>query len=102
MELGGHAPLIVFPEVDLEDAVAGAVAAKFQTSGQDCLAANRIYVHADIYERFVERFAAHVKELKVGNGLEHGVEIGPLIHERAVAKCAAHVDDAQGQGRPRC
>ena len=61
MELGGHAPLIVFPEVDLDDAVAGAVAAKFQTTGQDCLAANRIYVHAGIYERFVERFAAYVQ-----------------------------------------
>ncbi len=98
MELGGHAPMIVFPEVDLEDAVAGAVAAKFQTSGQDCLAANRIYVHASIYERFVERFAAYVKELRVGNGLEDGVDIGPLMHERAVAKCESHVRDALAKG----
>jgi aspartate-semialdehyde dehydrogenase len=98
MELGGHAPMIVFPEVDLEDAVAGAVAAKFQTSGQDCLAANRIYVHASIYERFALRFAAYVKELRVGNGLEEGVEIGPLMHERAVAKCEAHVRDAAAKG----
>ena len=100
MELGGHAPMIVFPEVDLEDAVAGAVAAKFQTSGQDCLAANRIYVHASIYERFVERFAAYVKELRVGNGLEEGVEIGPLMHERAVEKCAGARRAMRGQGRP--
>ncbi len=98
MELGGHAPMIVFPEVDLEDAVAGAVAAKFQTSGQDCLAANRIYVHANIYERFVQRFAAYVQELRVGNGLEEGVEIGPLMHQRAVDKCAAHVEDAIARG----
>jgi succinate-semialdehyde dehydrogenase len=98
MELGGHAPMIVCPEVDLEDAVAGAVAAKFQTSGQDCLAANRIYVHASIYERFVERFAAYVKELRVGNGLEDGVEIGPLMHECAVAKCVSHVADAKAKG----
>ncbi len=98
MELGGHAPMIVFPEVDLEDAVAGAVAAKFQTTGQDCLAANRIYVHASIYERFVERFAAYVRELRVGNGLDEGVEIGPLMHERAVAKCEAHVADAIAKG----
>jgi aspartate-semialdehyde dehydrogenase len=98
MELGGHAPMIVFPEVDLEDAVAGAVAAKFQTTGQDCLAANRIYVHASIYERFVERFAAYVQELRVGNGLDEGVEIGPLMHARAVAKCEAHVADAIARG----
>jgi aspartate-semialdehyde dehydrogenase len=98
MELGGHAPMLVFPEVDLEDAVAGAVAAKFQTTGQDCLAANRIYVHAGIYERFVERFAAYVRELRVGNGLEEGVEIGPLMHERAVAKCESHVADAIAKG----
>ena len=98
MELGGHAPMIIFPEVDLEDAVAGAVAAKFQTSGQDCLAANRIYVHASIYERFALRFAAYVRDLRVGNGLEDGVDIGPLMHERAVAKCAAHVADARARG----
>jgi aspartate-semialdehyde dehydrogenase len=98
MELGGHAPMLVFPEVDLEDAVAGAVAAKFQTTGQDCLAANRIYVHASIYDRFVERFAAYVRELRVGNGLDEGVEIGPLMHERAVAKCESHVADAIAKG----
>jgi aspartate-semialdehyde dehydrogenase len=98
MELGGHAPMIVFSEVDLEDAVAGAVAAKFQTSGQDCLAANRIYVHGNIYDRFVERFAAYVRDLRVGNGLEEGVDIGPLMHERAVAKCETHVRDAVAQG----
>jgi len=90
--------MLVFPEVDLEDAVAGAVAAKFQTSGQDCLAANRIYVHASIYEQFARRFAAYVQELRVGNGLDEGVEIGPLMHERAVAKCEAHVADAIARG----
>lgn len=98
MELGGHAPMLVFPEVDLEDAVAGAVAAKFQTSGQDCLAANRIYVHASIYERFVLRFAEYVRDLRVGHGLEDGVDIGPLMHERAVAKCQSHVEDAMAKG----
>ncbi len=98
MELGGHAPMIVFPDASLEDAVAGAVAAKFQTTGQDCLAANRIYVHASIYDRFVERFAAYVQGLRVGNGLEEGVEIGPLMHERAVAKCESHVQDAVARG----
>jgi Aldehyde dehydrogenase family/Aminotransferase class-III len=98
MKLGGHAPMIVFPEVDLEDAVAGAVAAKFQTGGQDCLAANRIYVHSSIHERFALRFAAYVKDLRVGNGLEEGVDIGPLMQERALDKCAAHVADARAKG----
>jgi aspartate-semialdehyde dehydrogenase len=98
MELGGHAPMIIFPEVDLDDAVAGAIAAKFQTTGQDCLAANRIYVHASIYDAFVHKFAAGVRALEVGNGLDDGVEIGPLMHQRAVAKCEAHVADAIASG----
>jgi aspartate-semialdehyde dehydrogenase len=98
MELGGHAPFIVFSDVDLEEAVEAAVAAKFQTSGQDCLAANRIFVHADIYDPFVARFAERAKALKVGNGFADGVEVGPLMHERAVGKCQAHVDDAVERG----
>lgn len=98
MELGGHAPFILFPDVDLDAAVDAAVAAKFQTTGQDCLAANRIYVHGDVYDAFVARFAERVKALKVGNGLEEATEIGPLMHARAVAKCQAHVDDAVSQG----
>ncbi len=98
MELGGHAPFILFPDADLDEGVEAAVAAKFQTAGQDCLAANRIFVHADIYEPFVERFAARTKELKVGSGFEAGVEIGPLMHERAISKCQSHVDDAVARG----
>ncbi|MDX1541909.1 MAG: NAD-dependent succinate-semialdehyde dehydrogenase, partial [Geminicoccaceae bacterium] len=98
MELGGHAPMLIFPEVDLDDAVAGAIAAKFQTSGQDCLAANRIYVHDSIYDAFVTKFAAAAKALRVGNGLDDGVEIGPLMHDRAVRKCEQHVQDALHRG----
>jgi succinate-semialdehyde dehydrogenase len=98
LELGGHAPFIVFPDVDLGEAVDAAIAAKFQTTGQDCLAANRIYVHRDIYEPFVARFAARTNQLRMGDGFEEGVELGPLMHERAVAKCAAHVEDALGKG----
>jgi len=94
MELGGHAPFILFPDADLGEAVEAALAAKFQTSGQDCLAANRFYVHDTIYEAFLARFAERVKALKVGNGFEPGVEIGPLMHRRAAARCAAHVADA--------
>lgn len=98
LELGGHAPFLVFPDVDLEAAVRDAVVAKFQTSGQDCLAANRIYVHEDIYDAFSARFTAAVAKLSVGNGLAPGVEIGPLMHEAAVAKCQEHIDDALSQG----
>ncbi|MBA3520459.1 MAG: NAD-dependent succinate-semialdehyde dehydrogenase [Rhizobiales bacterium] len=98
MELGGHAPFILFPDVDLDEGVEAALAAKFQTTGQDCLAANRFFVHADIYEDFVQRFATRVKALKVGNGFEPGVEVGPLMHERAVTKCQVHVDDAVSRG----
>jgi len=98
MELGGNAPFIVFPDVDLDDAVQGAMDAKFQTSGQDCLAANRIFVHRDIYGEFVERFAEKVKALRVGAGTEPNVDIGPLIHHRALDKVQEHVDDAVGKG----
>jgi aspartate-semialdehyde dehydrogenase len=90
MELGGHAPFIVFDDANLDEAVAAAVEAKFQTTGQDCLAANRIYVHAGIHDAFLARFVHRVAALKMGDGLKEGVEIGPLMHERAVAK-----------GRPR-
>ncbi len=98
MELGGHAPFIAFPDADPDEAVNGALAAKFQTSGQDCLAANRIYVHADMYEAFVERFADAIRELNVGDGLDTDTEIGPLMNEAAVRKCEAHVRDAVEKG----
>jgi aspartate-semialdehyde dehydrogenase len=101
MELGGHAPLIVLDDADLEKAVRIAVDAKFATSGQDCLAANRIYVQHGIYEKFCAAFAKRIAALKVGNGLEDDVEIGPLMHERAVAKSEAHVADALARGA-RC
>lgn len=98
MELGGHAPFIVFDDADLDKAVGSAVSAKFATSGQDCLAANRIYIQRSIYERFLLAFAARVRALRVGPGLEPGVEIGPLMHERAVAKVENHVEDALARG----
>lgn len=101
MELGGHAPLIVFDDADIDKAVKIAVDAKFATSGQDCLAANRVYVQRAIYERFCTAFAERVAALKVGPGLEDGVEIGPLMHARAVAKVAEQVADAKAKGA-RC
>jgi succinate-semialdehyde dehydrogenase len=98
MELGGHAPFLVFADADPELAVREAVAAKFQTTGQDCLAANRILVEDSVYDAFAERFAARVAALTVGNGLEDGVEQGPLMNPAAVDKCQAHVADAVAKG----
>lgn len=98
MELGGHAPLVIFDDADIDKAVRIAVDAKFATSGQDCLAANRIYVQRSIYGRFCEAYAARIDALKVGHGLEPGVEIGPLMHERAVRKVEEQVADAIANG----
>ncbi|NEH99853.1 NAD-dependent succinate-semialdehyde dehydrogenase (plasmid) [Rhizobium johnstonii] len=98
MELGGHAPLIIFDDADIEKVVEIAVNAKFATSGQDCLAANRIFVQRRIADAFTKAFADRIAELKVGPGLEDGAEIGPLMHERAVAKVEEQVADALGHG----
>lgn len=98
MELGGNAPLIVCDDMDIETAVEGALAAKFQTSGQDCVAANRIFVHRSLYEAFIERFAERMNAMPVGNGLDESSLIGPLIHEKAVAKAQSLVDDARAKG----
>ncbi len=98
MELGGHAPLIVFADADIGKAADIAVNAKFATSGQDCLAANRIYVERSILEAFTRAFKARIEALKVGAGLEPEVELGPLMHERAIAKVEEQVADAVKRG----
>lgn len=98
LELGGNAPFIVGPDMDPREAALAAVAAKFQTAGQDCLAANRILVHASIHDAFVEHFAARMAALTVGNGLHGETDLGPLIHRQAVEKAAAIVDDAISRG----
>ncbi len=97
MELGGHAPVIVFPNCDLDEAVAETIKAKFATSGQDCLGANRIYVHRDVYDAFCEKFVAATKALTVGIGMDDP-DIGPLMNEKAVAKQEEHVADALEKG----
>ena len=97
MELGGHAPFVVFDDVDLEAAVDGAIGAKFQTTGQDCLAANRILVQSSLYEMFCQRFAEKAAALKVGPGMDESVDLGPLMNPDAVAKCKAHTADALGK-----
>lgn len=101
MELGGHAPLIVFDDADLDRAVAIAIDAKFATSGQDCLAANRIYVQRGLYERFCIAFADKAAALRVGAGLEDDVEIGPLMHAAAKRKAEAQIVDALARGARR-
>jgi len=101
MELGGHAPLIVFDDADLDRAVNIAIDAKFATSGQDCLAANRIYVQRSVYDVFCAKFAERIATLRVGDGLSEGVDIGPLMHERAIAKVEEQVADAVKRGA-RC
>ena len=98
MELGGHAPLIVFSDADLDKAVQIAVDAKFATSGQDCLAANRIYVQRGIYNAFCKAYAERIASLKVANGLKPDADIGPLMHERAVQKVEEQVADAISRG----
>lgn len=98
MELGGHAPLIVFADADIDRAVQIAMDAKFATSGQDCLAANRIFVERAILPAFTTKFAERIAALKVGPGLEPGTEIGPLMHARALAKVAEQVRDAVARG----
>ncbi|MGX7871639.1 NAD-dependent succinate-semialdehyde dehydrogenase [Mesorhizobium sp. ORM6] len=101
MELGGHAPLIIFADADVDKAVNIAIDAKFATSGQDCLAANRIYVHRPIYDRFCAAFASRIEALRTGNGLDDKSDIGPLMHERAVKKVEEQVADALARGA-RC
>ncbi|WP_110602623.1 NAD-dependent succinate-semialdehyde dehydrogenase [Salinicola lusitanus] len=97
LELGGNAPFIVCDDMDPDVAAKEAVAAKFQTAGQDCLAANRLFVHRKIYDAFIERFLVHMQALKVGNGLEES-DIGPLIHKRAVDMAKGFVEDGVSKG----
>jgi succinate-semialdehyde dehydrogenase/glutarate-semialdehyde dehydrogenase len=98
LELGGNAPFIVFDDADIDSAVEGAMASKYRNAGQTCVCANRIYVQDGVYDQFVEKFAAKVKLLKVGNGFEDGVVQGPLIEDSAVDKVQRHVDDAIAKG----
>jgi succinate-semialdehyde dehydrogenase / glutarate-semialdehyde dehydrogenase len=98
LELGGHAPVLVFADADLGVAVEGAAIAKFRNTGQSCIAANRVLVERPIYERFLEAFAAKARSLKVGDGLEPGVDIGPLIDQAGIDKATEHVQDAVARG----
>ncbi|MBB3861569.1 succinate-semialdehyde dehydrogenase/glutarate-semialdehyde dehydrogenase [Novosphingobium hassiacum] len=98
LELGGNAPLIVFDDADLDLAVKATMASKFRNAGQTCVCANRILVHAPIYDEFASRLGAAVSDLNVGNGMEAGTTTGPLINRAAVDKVSAHVEDAVSKG----
>jgi len=98
MELGGNAPFIVFDDADLDAAVEGAIVSKYRNAGQTCVCANRIYVQSGVYDAFAQKLVAAVAALKVGNGMDDGVRIGPLIDGKAVAKVEEHIADALGKG----
>jgi len=98
MELGGNAPFIVFDDADIDAAVAGAMVSKYRNAGQTCVCANRFYVQDGVYDAFVEKFAAAVENLKVGNGAHDGVTCGPLINAAAVTKVTGLVETAVADG----
>jgi len=98
MELGGNAPYIVFEDADIDAAVQGAIANKFRNAGQVCVSVNRFYIHEQIYDRFVTQLAEAVKQLKVGNGMDEGAIVGPLIAASALEKVEEHVQDAVRKG----
>ena len=98
LELGGHAPAIVLEDCDLDKAAEGVLAAKFRNAGQTCVCVNRVYVHESIADAFTKKLVEKASALKVGNGLEDGIDIGPLIDEAAIEKVQRHVDDAIEKG----
>jgi succinate-semialdehyde dehydrogenase/glutarate-semialdehyde dehydrogenase len=103
LELGGHAPVLVFEDADVDHAVEGTMLAKFRNTGQSCIAANRIYVQRPIYESFLKRLVEKTRALKVGDGLDPLSQIGALIDDDAIAKAAEHVEDAiRGGARLLC
>jgi succinate-semialdehyde dehydrogenase/glutarate-semialdehyde dehydrogenase len=98
LELGGHAPFIVFEDADMEAAVEGALASKMRNMGQTCVCANRIFVQRGVAEEFAKRLAEKMSSMKVGDGLEEGVTVGPLVERKAVEKVEHHVQDALEKG----
>ncbi|WP_322056760.1 NAD-dependent succinate-semialdehyde dehydrogenase [Paraburkholderia sp. J63] len=98
LELGGHAPFIVFDDADLDAATEGAMISKYRNAGQTCVCTNRFYVHEKVYDAFVEKLAAASRQIKVGNGFETGINQGPLIDDAAVAKVTQHIGDATSKG----
>lgn len=98
LELGGNAPFLVFDDADIDVAVKGAVASKFRNAGQTCVCVNRFIVHESVYDAFVEKFVEQVRALKIGNGPDKGVDVGPLISKKAVETVQDFIEDAEGKG----
>jgi succinate-semialdehyde dehydrogenase/glutarate-semialdehyde dehydrogenase len=98
LELGGHAPFIVFEDADLDAAVSGAMQSKYRNAGQTCVCTNRFYVHESLHDAFVEKLAQASKRLVIGPGLDKGVQLGPLIDQQAINKVDQHVQDALAKG----
>lgn len=98
LELGGHAPFIVFEDADIDAAVAGALTSKYRNSGQTCVCANRFYVHKQVQDEFVEKFAKAIQKIQVGNGMDAGITQGPLIEPAAVEKVEKQIADALSKG----
>ncbi len=98
MELGGNAPFVVLSDADVDEAVAGAMVAKFRNNGEACTAANRFFVHTDLYDEFRDKLVAAVEKLVVGPGIDDGTTLGPLVDEASVDKVAELVDDAITRG----
>lgn len=98
LELGGNAPFLIFEDADIEAAVAGAIVSKYRNAGQTCICANRLLVHASIFDAFSQQLVAAVSALRVGNGLEEGVELGPLIDEVALLRVERLLAEAVEQG----
>jgi len=98
LELGGHAPFIVFDDANLDEAVRGAIASKYRNSGQTCVCANRFFVQEGVYEQFAAKLVAAVQGLRVGNGFDEGIQQGPLIDLNAVLKVEGQINDAVAKG----
>lgn len=98
LELGGHAPVLVFDDADVEKAATLAAGSKFRNAGQICIAPTRFLVQENVYERFIDAFSARIRTLEVGNGLDDGTSMGPLAHNRRPAAISALVDDARERG----
>lgn len=98
LELGGNAPLIIFPDADFQQAVDGAMITKFRNTGQSCIAANRIFVHRSLYERFLAAMLEKITGLKTGNGFDPGVDIGPMINAEALASALSFISEAVSVG----
>ena len=98
LELGGHAPFIVFEDADLDAAVSGAMQSKYRNAGQTCVCTNRFYVHESLHDAFVEKLSQASKGLVIGPGLDKGVQLGPLIDQQAIDKVEQHVQDAVAKG----